>query len=166
MDAVVNEFPAPPSHWKTFRDTDQALPPPAIPPLVETYGGSIPFPPSETLNEKKCAHHLPQQLQEFVPAPPPSPSSLPRPPLVTSADLLLARRLIAEFMRQALLFVSDVNRREPVENGVANLEILIHKIYEKISQYRHHEASPPPLSDPLTSLTVLSCRLVRISVSS
>jgi hypothetical protein len=64
MEAVVNEFPAPPAHSKEFQDSEYALPPPAIPSHVETYGGVIPSPESETLEEKKSAHQLPQQIKE------------------------------------------------------------------------------------------------------
>jgi hypothetical protein len=57
-------------------------------------------------------------------------------------------------MQQALHFAADTNRREPVENGVANLEIFISKVFEKISQYRYHEVnSPVPTSIFLLTLS-------------
>jgi hypothetical protein len=64
MEAVVNEFPAPPAHFKDFQESENALSPPDIPSHIDTYGGSVPFPAAETSQEKQVAHQLPQQLKE------------------------------------------------------------------------------------------------------
>lgn len=45
-------------------------------------------------------------------------------------------------MQQALDYANDKNRREPVENGAANLDILINRAYEILYKYRLHEVSP------------------------
>jgi hypothetical protein len=70
-------------------------------------------------------------------------------------------RVIFDFLQEALNFSTDTNRREPVENGVANLDILITKVYDLISKYRLHEViSTSILCHSLTFV----CSLVRIFV--
>jgi hypothetical protein len=65
MEAVVNEFPPPPSYYKIFQDPDQELSPPPIPSQIETYGGTLPIPSLELVDDDQQSHLIPRQLKQY-----------------------------------------------------------------------------------------------------
>jgi hypothetical protein len=65
MEAVVNEFPPPPSYYKAFQDSDSVLSPPPIPKQIETYGGTLPIPSLDLGEDDHQSHLIPRQLKQF-----------------------------------------------------------------------------------------------------